>query len=219
MRPPLDPELLIDDDLGFAPEQDPRSGDDAWIRITQRSAGIQPVFTDEERLSFFQDSLAQATSTGMEIHAYCVQPRRYHLLVRGGRDAVARGLRELVSVFTQWINLETSGRGPVLHARSEREIVRETALSKTLTEMHTIPVEAGRLYRPDAASWSSYGCYVGTEVPPPWLKVHRVLAHVGGPVAHRDSVTDRIIYLESSNQPEIAVPVEEVIPNPYDDKD
>lgn len=211
MRPRFDPDILTQESLGFCADDESGPENWVWTRVTHRAAGVTPIFTDDERFHIFFEALRQARENSeMEIHAFSVVPHRYHLLAKGSPRQVSRGVRELVSVFTQWVNLETSRSAPLLHPRSERVAIDEGSLSETLTNIHMAPVEEGCVHRPGSTTWSSYRCYVGSDPPPEWLNVNRILSHVGGPVAHRDSVTDRLIYLENASQPKHAVPAEQL---------
>ncbi len=219
MRPIFNPGVLTEDSLGFSSDIDPGGSGLGWARVSHRAAGVSPVFIDQERFSIFTEALQQSSeSSGMEVHAYSVVPRRYHLLVKGTPDAIDSGVRDLVSVFTQWINLDNPRPAPLLQARSTRTSIGDNQLSGTLTDIHFAPVDEGHVPTPTQTCWSSYRCYIGSQPPPKWLKVDRILSHIGGPVAHRDSVTDRIIYNENANQPEHAVPLEEIPQRPFKDE-
>jgi putative transposase len=105
----------------------------------------------------------------VDVHAYCLLPRHYHLLVRGERGAVDAAVAafEAGSAFPR---SAPHRRVPVSLGRHLMEVSRY---------IHLNPVDAGLAWRPEDWPYSSFRGYLGDLRAPSWLTTAAVLARFG----------------------------------------
>src|SRR5271156_5761045 len=65
----------------------------ALYHVTARGNERRPVFRDDEDHHIFLATLAQASEEfGLRLHAYCLMPNHYHLLVETPRANLSRAI-------------------------------------------------------------------------------------------------------------------------------
>lgn len=105
----------------------------------------------------------------VDVHAYCLLPRHFHLLVRGELGEVDATVEafESVSAFPR------SGR----HRRVPVGLGRH--LMEVSRYIHLNPVDAGLAWRPEDWPYSSFRGYLGDLAAPKWLTTAAVLGRFG----------------------------------------
>ena len=113
------------------------------------------------------------------VHAYCVMPNHYHLLIETPKAGLSRGMQLLNGRYAQAFNAGRRLDGHLFQGRFGSELVE--------SEGHTIwvnryiarnPVEAGLATSPAAWEWSSYGA-LRRGCAPNWLAHDSVLKLFG----------------------------------------
>ena len=67
----------------------------AFYHVFSMAARRRPVFKTEEHRDLFLEVVQQTAETyGVEVHAYCVVPDQYHLLIRTPRANLSRTMRQ-----------------------------------------------------------------------------------------------------------------------------
>jgi putative transposase len=109
------------------------------------------------------------------VHAYCVMPNHYHLLIETPKAGLSRGMQLLNGRYAQAFNAGRQLDGHLFQGRFGSVLVE--------TEGHALwvnryiarnPVEAGLASSPAAWLWSSYGA-LRRGVAPAWLAHDAVL--------------------------------------------
>ena len=76
--------------------------------VTSRGNARQNIYSDREDYQIFLQILSDVVDRyGWIIHAYCLMPNHYHLLVETPQANLSTGMRQLNGVFTQKSNLQT----------------------------------------------------------------------------------------------------------------
>ncbi len=153
----------------------------AWYHVFSMAARRRPVFKTEEHRDLFLEVVQQTAETyGVEVHAYCVAPDQYHLLIRTPRANLSRTMRQLNGVFTQRCNKRFGGKGQLFRGRYKAVLIDEaTLLGATARYIHYVPVVTEQAAKPDQYPWSSCRAQVGGIKAPAWLNT-KALAKVNG---------------------------------------
>jgi len=153
----------------------------AWYHVFSMAARRRPVFKTEEHRDLFLEVVQQTAETyGVEVHAYCVVPDQYHLLIRTPRANLSRTMRQLNGVFTQRCNKRFGGKGQLFRGRYKAVLIDEASfLGATARYIHYVPVVTDQASRPDQYQWSSCRAQVGGIKAPAWLNT-KALAKVNG---------------------------------------
>lgn len=118
----------------------------------------------------------------IELHAYCILPNHYHLLVRTPAAGLSEAMQRLSSRFTQAVNRLRNRDGPLFKGRFRSIAIADDAhLVRVSQYIHLNPVEAGLAGRPQDWSWSSAAAYLGLLPKPDWLHSGVLLEMFGGP--------------------------------------
>jgi REP element-mobilizing transposase RayT len=141
----------------------------------------------EERLDYLHFlALVERAAKKFEwlVHAYCVMPNHYHLLIETPAAGLSRGMQLLNGRYAQELNAGRRIDGHLFQGRFGSVLVE--------TEAHAIwvnryiarnPVEAKLVENPASWEWSSYGALRGGSAPT-WLAHDAVLRLFGeGPSA------------------------------------
>lgn len=154
----------------------------AWYHVMSRGAARRDVFvTDNQRDRFLELLGDLASRFEIETHVYCLMTNHYHLLLHTPDGNLARGMRHLNGVYTQYFNRGQKRDGPLFRGRYKAILVdADDYLLHLSSYIHRNPVEAGMVERLEDYRWSSYPSYVGRRKPPPWLHRDMVYSLLGG---------------------------------------
>lgn len=115
---------------------------------------------------------------GWQIFAYCVMPRRYHLVVETPAPNLSRGMRELNGVYTQRYNARYGRRGHLFQGRYKSIVMDRDAYLLPVSRCIAFePVRNDLVRRPEQWRWSSYRALIGRANGPPWLAHEPILSH------------------------------------------
>lgn len=104
------------------------------------------------------------------VHAYCQMTNHYHLLLETMDGNLARGMRHLNGVYSQYVNRRHGLVGHLFQGRYKAILVqRESHLLELARYLVLNPVRAGMVVSPNQWDWSSYHWTAADAVPPPWL--------------------------------------------------
>lgn len=134
-------------------------------------------FSDADRVEFGRLLGVASERSGVEIHAYCLMPNHFHLVVHCPAGGLSDFVQLLVGVYTRRAN-ERSGRdGPLFRGRfRSRSIGDDSYLRTAVRYVHRNPLALPTVDRVDAYRWSSHRPYVGLRRRPTWLHTSFVLA-------------------------------------------
>jgi REP element-mobilizing transposase RayT len=162
-----------------------------WHHVMNRGAGRRTVFHSRADGELFLDLLAhQSRRLGIEIHADCLMPNHFHLVVHCPTAGLSHFMQRLGSSYTKRSNARRGLDGPVFRSRF-RSLVLDSPryIAVAGRYVHRNPSELRAVADVTLYRWSSLRFYAGLDTPPDWLVLDRLLGDVGGtPAAYRDFV-------------------------------
>jgi len=152
----------------------------AVYHVMARGNERRAVFFDDEDRRRFLDTLAEMVlQFGVRVHAYCLMPNHYHLIVETPRANLSRALGWLQVSYTVRFNRRHRRSGHLFQGRYKAQVVEADSYAQALVlYVHLNPVRPRRRTAPlpaDRASelnryrWSSHRAYAGLERRPDWL--------------------------------------------------
>jgi REP element-mobilizing transposase RayT len=161
----------------------------AVYHVMNRGDRREPIFLTDRDRGLFLETLAQACQkTGWQVHALCLMPNHFHLVVETPGANLVAGVKWLLGTYTSRFNRRHKLCGHLFSGRYKSLIVdgSSTGYLKTVCDyVHLNPVRA-TLLRPEQKltvyRWSTYPAYLlPPRKRPPWLRVDRLLGEHGLP--------------------------------------
>jgi REP element-mobilizing transposase RayT len=154
----------------------------AIYHLMNRGDRREPVFLDDQDRRRFLETLAEACQkTGWQVHAYCLMPNHFHLVVETPGANLVAGMKWLMGTYTARFNRRHQYSGHLFSGRYKALIVDGSGdgyLKTVCDYVHLNPVRAKLLKREQpvqAYPWSSWPEYLK---PPkrrfPWLRLDRL---------------------------------------------
>jgi REP element-mobilizing transposase RayT len=168
----------------------------AVYHLMNRGDRREPIFRDDEDRERFLCTLGEACGkTGWEVHALCLMPNHFHLVVETPRGNLVAGMKWLLGTYTGRFNRRHKLIGHLFSGRYKALIVdgNGTGYLKTVCDyVHLNPVRA-QLLRPEQPlrvyRWSSWPEYLKAPSQRwPWLRVERLMGEYHIP---KDSAAGR----------------------------
>jgi REP element-mobilizing transposase RayT len=159
----------------------------AIYHLMNRGDRREPIFHDDPDRRCFLETFGRACAkTGWQVHAYCLMPNHFHLVVETPRANLVAGMKWFLGTYTSRFNRRHQLVGHLFSGRYKSLIVEgsgNTYLRAVCSYVHLNPVRA-RLLSPEAPLqayvWSSYPEYLKRAVArPAWMRVDRVLGELG----------------------------------------
>src|SRR6266705_5641793 len=168
----------------------------ALYHVMNRGDRREPIFRDDaDRQSFLATLGEVCVKTGWQVHAYCLMPNHFHLVVETPQANLVAGMKWFLGTYTGRFNRRHKLFGHVFSGRYKPLVVGGSSagyLRVVGDYVHLNPVRA-RLLAPQQPlrtyRWSSYGEYL--QAPsrrPAWLRVARLF---GETVIRQDSAAGR----------------------------
>ena len=153
----------------------------ALYHVTARGDRREAIYDDDEDRRAFLDILGAVVSDfNWVCHAWCLMSNHYHLVVETPDGNLAKGMRQLNGVYTQYSNRRHQRVGHLFQGRYQAILVDEEAYLHELSRYVVLnPVRAGMTRGPDEWPWSSYLAMTGKQPAPDWLQVDALLARFG----------------------------------------
>jgi REP element-mobilizing transposase RayT len=143
---------------------------DTWHHVMNRALARRTLFESERDLRMFLAFLAREVRRGrIELHAFCLLPTHFHLLVRSLTGQLSRALRSVQNAYSRWFNRSRRRDGPLFRGRFlSKEIDSLRYRRNVVTYLHDNALDAGlaslpHLYPPSSAF------HLVQPAPPPWL--------------------------------------------------
>ena len=151
-------------------------------------------FDDQDRRRFLETLAEMVEQFGVRVHAYCLMPNHYHLVVETPRGNLSRAMGWLQVAYTVRFNRQHRRSGHLFQGRYKAQVVEADSYAQGLVlYVHLNPVRPRRKTAALAAEraaelsryrWSSHRVYAGWARRPQWLS-GQWLAYWGrGPEAH-----------------------------------
>jgi len=159
----------------------------------------EPIFHDEADRQRFIETLGEACGkTGWQVHAFCLMPNHFHLVVETPQANLVAGMKWFLGTYTGRFNRRHKLFGHLFSGRYKALIVDSATpgyLKTACDYVHLNPVRA-KLLRADEAlrsyRWSSFPDYLKRPSQRPgWLRMERLLGEHGVP---KDSVAGRRVF-------------------------
>ena len=168
----------------------------AIYHVMNRGDRRELIFLDEVDRRRFLEALGEACGkTGWQIHAWCLMPNHFHLVIETPGANLVAGMKWLLGTYTGRFNRRHKLFGHLFSGRYKSLIVEGGGngyLKSVCDYVHLNPVRARMLRRErplGSYPWSSLGYYLQPgRKRPPWLRVDRLLGEHGIP---RDSQAGR----------------------------
>ena len=156
----------------------------ALYHVTARGNERRAVFRDDEDRHRFLATLEEASAEyGLRLHAFCLMPNHYHLLVETPRANLSRAIGWLQTTYTIRFNRRHRRSGHLFQGRFKAHIVDAEDYARQLVcyvhlNLHLNPVRPrdksaivpeDRRAMLDQWRWSSHLAYLGRAPTPAWL--------------------------------------------------
>jgi len=171
----------------------------AIYHVLNRGDRREDIFRDDQDRTRFLETLAEACEkTGWQVHAFCLLPNHFHLVVETPQPNLVAGMRWFLSTYTNRFNHRHKVVGHLFSGRYKSLVVGgEGGYLRTVCEyVHLNPVRANLLPPEEPLQnyvWSSFPEYLkAPSQRAAWLRVDRVLGENGIP---RDSLAGRREFL------------------------
>ena len=87
----------------------------AWYHVMNRGAGKQTIFHNPKHYQLFLDLLREIhIRYQIQIHAYCLMPNHYHLLINTPLGNISKAMKHLDGVYTLRYNKLKKNRWPII---------------------------------------------------------------------------------------------------------
>ena len=155
----------------------------AVYHVMNRGDRREAIFKDDQDYEGFLQALGEACQKALwQVHAYCLMPNHFHLVIETPQPTLVDGMKWLLGTYTSRFNRRHKEFGHLFSGRYKALVVdgSGTGYLKTVCDyVHLNPLRAGLLEPAQPLEkfrWSSYPFYVGRPGQrPPWLRVDRLL--------------------------------------------
>jgi REP element-mobilizing transposase RayT len=138
------------------------------------------IFNDDAARIFLCELRDACALHRVEVHAYCILPNHYHVLLHTPAGGLSATMQRASSRFTQSVNRLRRRDGPLFKGRFRSIAIEDDAhLVRVSQYIHLNPVEAGLVTSPQAWPWSSVAVYLGSADKPEWLHIDALLEMFG----------------------------------------
>jgi REP element-mobilizing transposase RayT len=160
----------------------------AIYHVVSRGNHREDIFRDDlDRESFLKTLADACEKTGWQVHAFCLMPNHFHLVVETPQPNLVAGMKWFLGTYTTRFNRRHKVTGHLFAGRYKSMVVGgEGGYLRTACDyVHLNPVRAKMLPPGDAMRsyrWSSFGLFLLTpEHRPGWLRLDRLLGECGIP--------------------------------------
>ena len=159
----------------------------AIYHVMNRGDRREDIVRDDKDRKRFAETLGEVClKTDWQVHAYCLMPNHFHLVVETPRANLCAGMQWLLGTYTARINRRHRQFGHLFSGRYKSLLVDGSGggyLKTVCDYVHLNPARA-KLVKPEQTlkqyRWSSYPEYLQSpHRRPPWLRVDRVLGEWG----------------------------------------
>jgi REP element-mobilizing transposase RayT len=161
----------------------------AVYHVMNRGDRRERIFKDDGDRQGFLKALSEACAkTGWQIHAFCLMPNHFHLVLETPQPNLVAGMKWLLGTYTGRFNRRHRQFGHLFSGRYKALVVdgSSSGCLKTVCDyVHLNPARAkliGREEKLGAYRWSSLRLYrQPRRKRPAWLRVERLLGEHGIP--------------------------------------
>jgi REP element-mobilizing transposase RayT len=155
-----------------------------------RAVARQETFRgDPDRVEFGHLLEVGYERFGVEVHAYCLMPNHYHLLLHCPLAGLSQFMHQLGSVYTRHVNDRLGRDGPLFRGRFHSiPITGDRQLLATVRYIHRNALDLAGVTSAADYRRSSHRAYLGHRRSAPWLRTDVILAHFADTGAFSDFV-------------------------------
>jgi len=145
--------------------------------VTSRGDGREATYLcDDDRRAWLKLLGRVCERFNWHCHAWCQMTNHYHLVVETAEGNLARGMRHLNGVYSQYFNRNHRRVGHVFQGRYQAiHVDVEGHLLELVRYVVLNPVRAAMVDCARDWPWSSYSAMIGVAPPPPWLRTDWIL--------------------------------------------
>ena len=177
----------------------------AVYHVMNRGDRREPIFRIDKDRELFLDTLGECCQkTGWQVHALCLMPNHFHLVVETPSANLVAGMKWFLGAYTSRFNRRHKLFGHLFSGRYKSLIVdgSGTGYLKTVCDyVHLNPARAKLLTAEQKLSryrWSSYPAYLlPARKRPRWLRVDRLLGEHGLPVDSKAARREFVVRMEA----------------------
>ena len=127
-----------------------------------RGNNRERIFIDEEDKIRIIDTLEKTKKAeGYFLYAYCVMDNHIHLIIKEGKDPIARIVKRIAASYSYYFNKKYKRIGHVFQERYKSESIEgESYLLSAIRYVHQNPIKPG-IGTIEGYKWSSYRDYTG----------------------------------------------------------
>jgi len=173
--------------------------------MNRGNAGQDLFKTKRDRERFIECLETAVERFSLKIHAYCLIPADYHLLVETMDANLSRAIQWINVSFATYFNRKQHRQGHLFQGRFKSVLVEAEEYLKELSRyIHLNPVRAGIVKKPEGYPWSSYRAYIGKIKHPQWLETRWLLSRVG--MKSREAEEQYRIFVETVDPKQLENP-------------
>jgi putative transposase len=118
---------------------------DGCFHVTARGVARAPIFIDDADYIYFQDLLENVSERfGWTVHAHCLLPNHYHLVVESSRESLSKAMHRLNGLYAQRFNRRHDRVGHLFQNRYSSYVIEsEEYFEQVIAYVRANPVEAG----------------------------------------------------------------------------
>lgn len=133
--------------------------------IMLRGNNRENLFIDEEDKRKIIDLLRdKKKAEEYFLYAYCVMDNHIHLIVKEGKDPIAKIVKRIAASYSYYFNKKYKRIGHVFQERFKSEAIEdESYLLAAIRYVHQNPIKPG-IGTVDGYKWSSYRDYIGEGI-------------------------------------------------------
>lgn len=153
----------------------------AIYHVTSRGNRRSAIYLDKRDHLIWLEKLADTVEKhDFKIHAYCLMPNHFHLLVETVQANLSEGMHMLNATFCQHFNRRHDLTGHVIQGRFHAVHVGKNAQLLAVARYVSLnPVRAKLVSDPKDWEWSSHRHFLQPEHAPAWLETGWLLSQFG----------------------------------------
>ena len=151
---------------------------DAWHHVMNRVRQGQTLYENTADYRKFLELLVDTADIfNIRVSAYCLMPAHYHLLVQTPDANLARCMRHINGVYTQWYNRRYECDGTLFRGRYKSILIdADIYLLQLVRYIHRNPLTAGLVEKLSQYHWSSHQGFISNAMKWDWLHKDFILS-------------------------------------------
>lgn len=154
----------------------------AFYHVTSRGNERKKIYsTDRDKEKFLTYLESAHKRFKIIIHAYCLMPNHYHLLLETPIANLSRCMQFINSSYTTYYNIKRKRTGHLFQGRYKAILIDKDSYMEVLSRyIHLNPVRAKIVKLPEEYPWSSYRYYISSKKTPEFLNTEFTLNYYEG---------------------------------------